>query len=107
MRLSHGHFEGAVAFIEAALKESEQNKVFVHCRAGVSRSSTIVIAYLMRCCKMSMDVALEFVRDRRSCIEPNASFMLQLRHFERNGGKLKEQELMREMENLLCRAGPL
>ena len=60
----------------------------------------------MRSRAMSMDAALRFVQDRRSCIEPNESFKLQLRHFERNGGKLKEQELKREMEELLC-AGPL
>ena len=38
-------FEEAIDFIHEHLQKSEN--VFVHCRAGVSRSATIVIAYLI------------------------------------------------------------
>ena len=41
------YFEESYIFIENALKK-ENNRVFVHCAAGVSRSATIVIACLMK-----------------------------------------------------------
>jgi dual specificity phosphatase 12 len=40
------HFEECIEFIETILAENE--KVLVHCHAGVSRSATIVCAYLMK-----------------------------------------------------------
>jgi hypothetical protein len=57
------------------LKESEV--VLVHCDRGVSRSSTIVIAYLMRKYKWSLGEALEIVKDKRK-IRPSSTFMKQL-----------------------------
>lgn len=61
-------------------------KTLVHCHAGVSRSATICIAYVMYSRHASLDTAFEFVRSRRSEISPNAGFMHQLLEFE------KEQE---------------
>ena len=39
------HFSVAIRFMKEALANG--GKVFVHCYAGVSRSATIVIAFLM------------------------------------------------------------
>ena len=71
-------------FLSAAEKvERDQGKVLVHCKAGVSRSATVCIAYLMCCKSMTFEQAFEFVRARRSIISPNISFMQQLIEFER------------------------
>jgi protein-tyrosine phosphatase len=51
-----------------------QGGVLVHCAAGVSRSSSTVIAYLMRKQKMSFNDAFMFVKKRRSVICPNYGF---------------------------------
>ena len=43
-----------------------EDKVFVHCAAGESRSAIIVIAYLMWNKKMTFDKAYNFVKSKRS-----------------------------------------
>lgn len=57
-------------------------RVLVHCQAGISRSATICLAYLMKRKRVRLDEAFEFVRRRRSIISPNFSFMGQLLQFE-------------------------
>ena len=57
-------------------------RVLVHCQAGISRSATICLAYLMKRKRLRLDEAFEFVRRRRSIISPNFSFMGQLLQFE-------------------------
>lgn len=48
---------------------------------GVSRSSSTVIAYIMKQNRWSLDVALTYVRDCRSIIKPNDGFMKQLQTY--------------------------
>jgi atypical dual specificity phosphatase len=73
------HFQSSYEFIESALNESEKNCVLVHCNAGVSRSSTIVISYLMQ--KKIFPFyhdAYDFVKSKRPKICPNHGFIKQL-----------------------------
>ena len=60
-----------------------EDKVFVHCAAGESRSATIVIAYLMWNKKMTFDKAYNFVKQKRYRIYPNFGFRQQLQMFEK------------------------
>lgn len=53
-------------------------QVLINCFAGVSRSATIVIAYLMYKNKWSVQDAIYFVRSKRGCINPNYGFICQL-----------------------------
>ena len=56
--------------------------VLVHCLAGVSRSVTVTVAYLMQKLCLSLNDAYDFVKKRKSNISPNFNFMGQLKDFE-------------------------
>ncbi|CAL1538516.1 unnamed protein product [Lymnaea stagnalis] len=58
-------------------------KTLVHCVAGVSRSASICIAYLMKYQRMTLEQAYRHVKRRRSVIHPNVGFWRQLIDFER------------------------
>jgi protein-tyrosine phosphatase len=61
----------------------EKSKVcYVHCQAGVSRSASIVIAYVMYKLKLKFEDALKYVKEKRDYIYPNAGFRLQLKDLE-------------------------
>lgn len=75
------HFETCLNYIEGALAQQDK-VVFVHCIAGVSRSPTIVIAYLMRKEKKNFEDAFTFVKGQRPCIQPNVGFRAQLALFQ-------------------------
>lgn len=73
-------FNEAIEFIDSI--RNNGGRVFVHCQAGISRSATICLAYLMRTNRVKLEEAFEFVKQRRSIISPNFSFMGQLLQFE-------------------------
>lgn len=51
----------------------------VHCFAGVSRSATITIAYLMhKGVAADLETALDIVKDERPFVNPNPGFMKQV-----------------------------
>lgn len=61
----------------------DDNKcVFVHCRKGVSRSSSVVISYLMFHFKKTYEEAYEYVLKKKNNIQPNENFVKQLKEFE-------------------------
>ncbi len=73
------YFERSFKFIDAAITNGP---ILVHCRAGISRSATIVIAYLMKKQHMSYQTAMEFVSKRREIICPNIGFCQHLEEYE-------------------------
>ena len=48
----------------------------MHCYVGVSRSATLIIAYLMQMYNYPLQAALTFLISRRPHINPNPGFML-------------------------------
>lgn len=65
------HFPAAISFVKEGV---QKGGVLVHCFAGVSRSATIVIAYLMQDRGMSFHQAFQFASQRRPVIFPNMGF---------------------------------
>lgn len=53
-------------------------RVLVHCNAGVSRSSSVVIGYLIQIQKMKFNDAYKLVKSKRACCRPNDGFLKQL-----------------------------
>lgn len=78
------YFKPGCDFIESA--ERAGGKVLVHCMAGKSRSSTLVLAYLMRVRRMTLHDAFGLVRERRKIALPNLNFWMQLSQEEREQG---------------------
>lgn len=75
------HFPTALSFIKDALRQG--GTILIHCYAGISRSATVVIAYLMQESCMPFFEAMSFVRKRRPIVFPNFGFQRQLIDFER------------------------
>ncbi len=60
-----------------------QNKnVIVHCAAGMSRSASLVIAYLMIENNWYYEEAYSYVKKKRPIIDPNIGFVKQLKAIE-------------------------
>lgn len=75
------YFYSTNTFIEDCL--SKGGKILIHCIAGISRSTTIVVAYLLYK-GIPLPNAITHVKTRRSIINPNEGFMGQLCAFAHN-----------------------
>jgi hypothetical protein len=69
-------------FTDAEKARADNCIILIHCMAGVSRSVTLTIAYLMKYFGLSMQAAYQLVKDKRPAISPNLNFMGQLVAFE-------------------------
>ncbi|MBS0616399.1 MAG: dual specificity protein phosphatase family protein [Verrucomicrobia bacterium] len=72
-------FAHSYTFIQDALNADQ--KVLIHCRGGVSRSPTVLIAYLMKEFGVTHDQALNYVRSRRRGVDPNIGFRAGLQEY--------------------------
>lgn len=70
-----------IKFINSAL-ENPSNRVLVHCNLGISRSTTLILAYLMKTYQATLYEAFKFLRHRRPIVCPNIGFLRQLIEFE-------------------------
>ncbi|XP_064209426.1 dual specificity protein phosphatase 18 [Anguilla rostrata] len=74
------HFDGVADKIHRV--HEQQGRVLVHCNAGISRSATLCLAYLMKHRSMTLADAHDWVRSRRPIIRPNSGFWKQLIDYE-------------------------
>lgn len=72
----------ATAFIHINLTENK--KVLVHCMSGITRSATVVVAYLMRYEKMTLNEAIVLVREKRPKALTNVRYIEALQEFSVN-----------------------
>ncbi|KAM0752407.1 DSPc-domain-containing protein [Meredithblackwellia eburnea MCA 4105] len=73
------HFAATNDFIRANLHQN----ILVHCQAGVSRSTTLIAAFLMHDYGLNAEEALEKIRIVRPQIQPTEAFLNQLEMYER------------------------
>ncbi|XP_056289280.1 protein phosphatase Slingshot homolog 1 isoform X2 [Pseudoliparis swirei] len=74
------HWNDTYNFMVKAKKSD--SKCLVHCKMGVSRSASSVIAYAMKEYGWSLEKAYNYVKQKRSIAQPNAGFMRQLAEYE-------------------------
>jgi rhodanese-related sulfurtransferase len=72
----------AFTFIDKALRTN--SKILVHCQAGISRSVSIVMAWLIFNKKINVDKAFEIVKLHRPQASPNLNFWVQLTNFHKS-----------------------
>lgn len=90
------HWDNTFKYITRARREG--SKVLVHCKMGVSRSASVVIAYAMKAYNLDFKEAQKLVKEKRSCIKPNKSFLSQLETYQgmllamRNKDKLQRSK---------------
>lgn len=75
-----GHLSQTTSFIADALRHPRAN-VLVHCVQGMSRSASVVSAYLIAVHGWSVREAVEFVRSKVSNALPNSGFIYQLQEY--------------------------
>ncbi|XP_034488378.1 protein phosphatase Slingshot isoform X3 [Drosophila innubila] len=79
--------------------KAEGSKVLVHCKMGVSRSASVVIAYAMKAYKWEFQRALQHVKERRSCIKPNKNFLNQLETYSGMLDAMKNKEKLQRSKS--------
>ncbi|XP_043993386.1 dual specificity protein phosphatase 22-A isoform X1 [Gambusia affinis] len=74
------HFKECIGFIHQCRLNG--GACLVHCLAGVSRSTTMVVAYLMTVTHYSWEECLTAVKAVRSFVGPNYGFQEQLQEYQ-------------------------
>ena len=82
-------FEEAYEWIRSGL---EKGNVLVHCAAGVSRSATFILVYLMRSRQEGFENSLAYLRTKRPICNPNQGFQRQLKEYASKLGLADKNE---------------
>jgi len=85
----HEFFTESNTYFDQVLNESPDNKIFIHCICGVSRSSTLLAAYLMYKLQLSAEDAVTSIQKCRPVVQPNEGFMEQLENYQKTLELLK------------------
>lgn len=91
------HWDNTFKYINKA--RNEGSKVLVHCKMGISRSASVVIAYAMKAFNWNFDKALKHVKTKRSCIKPNTNFLNQLETYQGILDAMKNKEKLQRSKS--------
>lgn len=78
------HLPETTDFIREALESSPDARVLVHCAEGISRSVSVVAAYLMAQYGWAPEEAITFIQTKRGIADPNLGFIQQLHEYARD-----------------------
>ncbi|XP_053678589.1 uncharacterized protein LOC128728964 [Anopheles nili] len=91
------HWDNTFKYITRA--KMEGSKVLVHCKMGISRSASVVIAYAMKANNWDFEQALHHVKEKRSCIKPNKNFLMQLETYQGMLDAMKNKEKLQRSKS--------
>ncbi|KAK9728961.1 DEK C terminal domain [Popillia japonica] len=91
------HWDDTFKYISKARQQG--SKVLVHCKMGISRSASVVIAYAMKAYNWEFKRALQHVKEKRSCIKPNTSFLAQLETYQGMLVAMKNKEKLQRSKS--------
>ena len=87
-------FDRAADFINKGVKQG--GKVLVHCAAGISRSTSCMMAYLMKHRGMKLLDAYKLCKSGRAIVNPNEGFKRQLEGYEKSLISARKEKLDRD-----------
>jgi|SRR5579872_6389146 len=90
--------EIAYHFIDHVI--NSKHKVLIHCMAGVSRSVSTLIYYMMKKYHLAFIDALQFIQSKRKIANPNDSFKLQLKVYQVKRDQFNEADAQKVIEQL-------
>ncbi|CAF3832273.1 unnamed protein product [Rotaria magnacalcarata] len=74
-------FDETIRFMDSAF-QNPSNRILVHCNLGISRSTTLILSYLMKTYNATLLEAFKYLRHRRPIVCPNVGFLHQLIDYE-------------------------
>jgi len=92
------YFEHCLQFIHQARLEG--GTVLVNCIAGVSRSATIVAAYMMMVLECSTVKSIEAIQAAREQVNPNNGFVQQLKAYQKTDAKQYRKQIVFNLETI-------
>ena len=91
------HLEKATSFINQA--QINNGIILVHCQLGISRSTSCVIAYMIKYMGYTAMNALDFIKKKRCHVMPNFGFIQQLLTYEKNHMGEADRKKEKEKDN--------
>ncbi|KAL7026976.1 hypothetical protein ACKWTF_005252 [Chironomus riparius] len=91
------HWDNTFKYINRA--KMEGSKVLVHCKMGISRSASVVVAYAMKAYNWDFSQAIQHVKEKRNCIKPNKNFLAQLETYQGILDAMKNKEKLQRSKS--------
>ena len=81
------HLPMTTAWIRDALRSGPDTRVLVHCAEGISRSVSVVAAFLMAQYGWTPTQAVRYIKSKRRAADPNFGFVQQLGEYAKSLGQ--------------------